>query len=188
LQAQLFQVQKLEALGTLASGIAHDFNNLLTVMVSFSELAKEAMPAETEAAENLEQVLKASHQAKELVEQILTFSRPSPQARQPVRLQDIVTETLSFLRRVFPRTIDIQADLDKTASVALLDAAQMRQVIMNLGVNACQAMADDSGTLEVRLGETVIEDSAIQAHPALKPGSYLQLTVRDTGCGMSDQV
>jgi PAS domain S-box-containing protein len=188
LQGQLFQAQKLEAVGTLAGGVAHDFNNLLTIILGFSELLKKAVLTDTVAQSNLEEIVKAGNRAKELVQQLLAFSRPGPQTQCPQALHVIVAESLRLLQAVLPSTIEVCSHLDSSGDVVFVNATQMQQVIMNLGMNALHAMQHTGGVLEVRLEPLVITNAFASAHPTLRPGLYSKLQMRDTGCGMTPEV
>ncbi|HEY7494389.1 MAG TPA: PAS domain S-box protein [Candidatus Tectomicrobia bacterium] len=183
LEAQLRQAQKMEAIGTLAGGIAHDFNNILGAMCGYTELALGALPPESEAADDLQQVLDAGAHAAELVEHILTFSRQTEQERVVIPLPPIVKDVLTLLRATVPSTIEIRRHIDPHAGTVLADPTQMHQILMNLCTNAVQAMRDTGGVLEV--GLDAIEMAADSTPPqGLTPGSYLRLTVHDTGHGM----
>jgi len=188
LQTQLFQAQKLQALGTLAGGIAHDFNNILTMIIGFSELVQQAIPVGTISHNNLEEVLKAAHRAKNLVRQILTFSRPSEQQQQVIELHPIVTQTLRFLWAIAPSTVTIRYDLDHTAGRVRTDSSHIHQVLMNLSINAIHAMKEKGGVLEISLQQVEIEGDFARLHPPLQPGRHLTLTVRDTGGGIAPEV
>ncbi|MBI3758101.1 MAG: PAS domain S-box protein [Deltaproteobacteria bacterium] len=188
LQAQLVQMQKLQAVGALAGGIAHDFNNLLTPIIGFSELLKKGVPLGTTARNNLEEVLKAGHRAKDLVQQLLEFSRPSTQSRRPVIIEHEVEESLRLLRAVLPKTVAIHTTLAASHSIMVADPTHLHQIVMNLGVNAVQAMGDHAGELEISLQKVDIEEQFARAHPPLTPGTYNKLRVRDTGCGMTAEV
>jgi len=184
LQEQLFQARKLEALGTLASGVAHDFNNILSAIMGFTELATDEVAEGTLARRNLEEVLKASRRAKALVQQILTFSRPGQQERQSTQPHLIIEEVLTFLRASLPSTIEICSHLDKTAGPVAISASQLQQVLTNLCANAIQALGERGGVVEIGLQRTDREDDLALTQKNLSPGSYIKLTVRDTGCGM----
>ena len=183
-EAKLRQAQKLEAIGTLAGGIAHDFNNMLQPMMGYTEMALYALSPSNPLRHNLEQVLNASLRAKELVGQILTISRSAQeQQRIPIDISSIIKEALKFLRFSLPTSIEIRQNIQM--GVALADATQIHQVLMNLCTNAAHAM-DGKGILEVRLSPVDLSESdlADQSIVDLKPGPYLKLCVSDTGCGM----
>ena len=187
LEAQLVQSQKMEAVGFLAGGIAHDFNNLLTIMLGSAELATKQMAEDSQPRRQLQRVLAAGARAKDLVKQILTFSRRTPSQRKPIRLHDLVTEALRFLRASCPSTIEIRHDLDPVAGTVLADPTQVYQVLINLGTNAEHAMRETGGVLEVRL-DVVDVDAAFATQHELKPGPHVRLTVRDSGHGMTHEV
>jgi signal transduction histidine kinase len=188
LQAQLFQAQKMEAIGTLAGGIAHDFNNILGTIIGYSEMALEDMPRDSVVHDNLQEVLSAGKRARDLVRHILTFSHKHEYQRQPVQLHVVVQEALKLLRVSLPTTIDIRQHLDPTASPVLADPTQMHQVLMNLCSNAAYAMGEAGGVLEVRLEPVEVTADFATAHPPLSPGAYARLTVQDTGHGMESNM
>ena len=165
LREQLFQAQKMEAIGTLAGGIAHDFNNILGTILGYSEMALEDVSRESAAGCNLQEVLSAAKRARALVRQILTFSRKHEQERQPVQLHLIIQDALRLLRASFPARIDIRQHLDTTSSTVLADLTQMHQVLMNLGANAAYAMRELGGVLEVRLEAVEVTSDFATAHP-----------------------
>lgn len=188
LRARLRQAHKMEAIGTLAGGIAHDFNNILYPIIGYSEMALDDIPRDSKARANIEQVLKASCRAKELVRQILAFSRQSESERTAVKLQYIIKESLQFLRAALPATVELRQHIGNTCRPVLADAGQIHQVIMNLCINAHQAMGEKGGTLEVSLNEAAFGPDDAAAYPDMKPGNYLRLTVSDTGHGMDSKV
>ena len=188
LQLQLFQIQKLEALGTLAGGIAHDFNNLLSVIIGFTELATDEVPTDGMARRNLEEVSRASRRAKALVQQLLTFSRAGAPERSRVSLQLLVEETLRFLRASLPPTLQLSTHMDDTIEVVWGNASQLQQVVLNLCLNAAQAMEGQNGRLEVSLLRVAVEGTPSETLPSFPPGVYAELCIRDTGCGMTSEV
>ncbi|MDT3776315.1 PAS domain S-box protein [Nitrospira sp. MA-1] len=188
LENQVRQSQKMEAIGTLAGGIAHDFNNILMAIIGYTELAKQSARENVSAQKNLDEVLVAGQRAKELVQQILAFSRQTEQSRQPLDLQLVVKEVCKFLRATFPATIDIRQKFSGATSIILGDPIQMHQVLMNLCANAEYAMRGSGGILELQLEHVTGEPDGIGTHPDLQGGSYVCLTVRDSGSGMTPEV
>jgi two-component system, cell cycle sensor histidine kinase and response regulator CckA len=184
LQAQLKQAQKMEAIGTLAGGIAHDFNNILTPISGYTELALRKIPEDSNARNNLEQVLTAVQRAKGLVQQILTFSRQEGQQRCALEIKSIIKEALKLLRASLPSTIEIRSYMNAEGSV-IADPTQIHQVMLNLCTNAHHAMRENGGTLEIRLDDVQLTLSESKLAPALKPGPYVCLTISDTGHGMT---
>jgi PAS domain S-box-containing protein len=187
LKARLDQVQRLEAIGTLAGGIAHDFNNILQAITGYTEMALMSSRGNAELCSQLEQVKNGASRAADLVRQILSFSKQTKADRRPVQMKSIVGETLKFLRATLPATISIRTSLT-TNGLVLADPGQIHQVVMNLCTNAGLAMHEKGGVLEVDLAEAELDATAAAAHPPLAPGRYAKLTVRDTGSGMTPEV
>ncbi len=188
LEAQLRQVQKMQAIGTLAGGIAHDFNNILAAIMGYSELALYDVPHGSRIQRHLEEVLTAGKRARDLVQQILAFSRQRPPERQPVRLHLLISDVLRMLRASLPSTIAIHPRLASTAGTVLADPTQLQQVLMNLGTNAEHAMRDTGGVLAVHLDTVEVTADFAAAHAPLTPGLYACIMIRDTGHGMAPEV
>lgn len=188
LQAQLFQSQKLEAIGTLAGGIAHDFNNILAGIVLFAELASQDSQDNPDVQESLQGILDASGRARDLVKQILTFSRQEEQNRAEMLIQPVIKEALKFLRASLPPMIEMQSEIDPTTAPVLADPTQIHQVIVNLCTNAGHAMKLHGGILRVGLKDLLITPADSRAIPQLKEGPYVHITVTDSGCGISPEV
>jgi len=188
LEKHLRQAQKMEAIGTLAGGIAHDFNNILGIIVGNTELARDNVPEFNPIRSNLEEVLSASLRAREMVRQILSFSRQTELEKKPVRISPIIKESLKLLRSSLPATVAIREDISAPADTVLADSTQINQIIMNLGTNAAHAMRKEGGVLEVRMRDVDLDEDAVVLHPDLSPGSYLALTVSDTGDGIEPKV
>jgi PAS domain S-box-containing protein len=190
LEKQLRQAQKMEAIGTLAGGIAHDFNNILTAILGYTELMLLGVPENSSHRRNLIQVLNAGNRAKELVQQILVFSRQSEQQHKPVQVGPIVKETLRLLRATLPSTIDVHQHIaiPMEQDLVLADATQVHQVLMNLCINAADAMPEKSAKLEVSLDAVDVDADMAAGSPDMNPGPYVRLTVSDTGHGMNRDV
>ncbi|WP_417909771.1 MASE3 domain-containing protein [Candidatus Electronema sp. PJ] len=188
LETQLRQSRKMEAIGTLAGGIAHDFNNILGPILGYTEMALESLPPGSSIAPWLEEVQRAGSRARELVRQILAISRKSEQEVQPLRIQPIIKETLKLLRSSLPTTIEIRQHLDPACGAVLADPTRIHQVVMNLCTNAYYAMRETGGLLEVFLRQIELHVDARPGRLRLPSGSYLQLKVRDTGCGIPEDI
>ncbi len=186
LEAQLAQAQRMESIGTLAGGIAHDFNNILSAIIGFAHLALIDISEPAKAKGELEEVLKASDRAKDLVHQILTFSRKTENAYSPLSLPPLLKESLKMLRSVIPTTIEIRQDLIESGLV-MSDPTQIHQLVMNLSINAAQAMDKTGGALSVSLKRVALDVTTAWGLE-VAPGTYLQLTVSDNGPGMSAEV
>ncbi|MBI5141481.1 MAG: PAS domain S-box protein [Nitrospirae bacterium] len=184
LEAQLQQAQKMEAIGVLAGGIAHDFNNILSAIIGYATLAQMKIDADTPAFRDIEQVHKASNRAADMVKQILAFSRQARQERAPVDIRMIIKEAVKLLRASIPVSIEIRQNINASSGSVLADPTQIHQILMNLCTNAYHAMREKGGVLDVSLDEARITGNDISAMLNLEPGSYLRLTVSDTGHGM----
>ena len=187
LEIQLQQAQKMEAIGALAGGIAHDFNNILSAIIGYTELARLNDGASTIENE-LNQVLIAANRAKDLVKQILAFSRQTDEERMPVSVAMVVKEAIKFLRATIPTTIEIKSRIDKNSGAVLANSVELHQIIMNLCTNAVHAIGDRGGVLEVEVRNAEIEHAQINNFVELEMGSYVLVSVKDTGYGMTPDV
>jgi nitrogen-specific signal transduction histidine kinase len=183
LAEQLQHAQKMEAIGTLAGGIAHDFNNILSGIMGFAQLGCLTVK-DQEAVAKFAKIMTASERAQELVQQILTFSRQNKQSRQPIRIDLILKEALKLLRASIPAHIDIKRYIPVVETCVLANATQIHQVIMNLCTNAYHAMEERGGVLSVRLERLAVGAKSPQLPPDLRGQNCLEVTIRDTGCGM----
>lgn len=186
LENQIQQLQKMEALGRFAGGIAHDLNNILYPIILETEMLLEESAPNSPFSKTLNNILKAAHRQRDLIRQILFFGRKNEQKLTPITVAPLVEETLDFLRSTLPRTIDIKQHISAQTDMIMGDPTQIHQVIMNLFRNAADAIGKRNGTIEVKLENCHMESCT--AHPELKTGLYLTLTVKDTGHGMRAEV
>lgn len=183
LQEQLIQAQKMEAIGILAGGIAHDFNNLLQVVLGYSELLLADKQGDDHETADLLKIFQAARSGAELVQRLLMFSRKSESKPVPMNLNQKIIQVEKLLRRTIPRMIDIHLDLSPDLPEIYADPSQVEQVLMNLAVNAHDAMAE-GGTLTVRTATETFDEECSWLHVEAGPGTYVLLEVSDTGHGM----
>ncbi len=188
LEAQLRQAMKMEAVGRLAGGVAHDFNNLLTVISGYTELLLEsAGPKETLSRERTEQIRAAAQRAASLTRQLLAFSRQQVLLPRKLNLNDVVIDLNKMLRRMIGEDIEVKTILAENLGLAEVDPSQIEQVLMNLAVNARDAMPH-GGLLTLETANVRLDDDYKSQHNYVVPGDYVRLTVSDTGLGMSAEV
>jgi nitrogen-specific signal transduction histidine kinase len=184
LELDLRQAQKMDALGRLAGGIAHDFNNLLTAIMGYASLLTRSLGRQGAAADDAEEILKASQRAALLTQQLLAFSRRQVVQMKPVALNDLVRDMQRMLERIIGEDVHLVADLDTRLPLVQGDPGQLQQVLLNLAVNARDAMPG-GGTLTLRTRPVVLNQRQA-GDPALRPGVYALLEVTDTGVGMDE--
>ncbi len=185
LEERVRRVQKLDAVGRLASGIAHDFNNILTVILAEAEFALETTGIDATVQQSLSDIRKAATSAAGLTRQLLTFSRANPMQAAVFNLNDLVKDTDGMLRRLVGAQVEVVTRPDAGLHPIKADRGQIEQVITNLVVNARDAMPG-GGTVTIATANLTLDDVAARAQPGMAPGSYVVLTVSDTGTGMSD--
>jgi PAS domain S-box-containing protein len=186
-ELQLRQAQKMEAIGRLAGGVAHDFNNLLLAILANAELAMENVPQDSNTAECLSEIAGAGNRAAELTKQLLAFSRRQPFRPVVVDLNSVIRGLMKMLRRLLPENISIDLIPGHNLSSVSADPTHLEQVVVNLCVNARDAM-DRGGRLTIETENILINSRFCEAHPWAKPGSYVLLSITDTGVGMNADV
>ncbi|MGH8178901.1 MAG: PAS domain-containing protein [Steroidobacter sp.] len=177
--------QKVEALGTLAGGIAHDFNNILLAITGNARLAMVDLPADHPVRGNLMEIDKASARATDLVQRILAFGRQSEPRREVMQLRPTIEEAVKLLRASLPAMIEIRSSFEANLPSVNADSTQIHQVIMNLITNSAHAIGDEAGVVTVSLDAVNVHDSNSELRQ-LRPGTYVRLTVSDTGAGMDE--
>ena len=183
LQKQLLQAQKMEAVGTLAGGIAHDFNNLLQAILGYTELVLRRKQKDEKDYADLEKVYLAGKRGADLVQSLLMFSRKAEPKFRPVNLNQEILEAQKLLYRTIPKKININLNLSGDLRPIHADPSQIGQVLMNLGVNARDAMPD-GGTLTLQTANVELDEDYCATHLEVKPGPYVLLGISDTGEGM----
>ena len=180
--------ERLRSIDTLSGGIAHDFNNILYMIVGNSELALEYIPKSNPAYNNLEEIKSASLKAAGIVKQLLNFSRKTDEKLMPIDAVTVIKDSLKFLRSTIPTTVEIHEHMPDDEIVILADSTQIHRIMMNLCINASQAMEETGGTLKISIEKIFCEAEDMKAFPDLIPGNYLKITVNDTGPGISPKI
>ena len=187
LEERYQQAQKVQAIGQLAGGIAHDFNNMLTVISGFADLALSKPHLPQDIHRYVTEIRKASEQAGSLTQQMLAFSRKQTLRLRVMTLNPLVAELERMLRRLVGEHIRIETRLAPGLSPVKVDPGQLQQVILNLVVNARDAMPE-GGCVRLETANTRLDETYAQMNPGVKPGDYVLLSVSDTGCGMTPEV
>lgn len=185
LEAQILQQQKLESVGLLAGGIAHDFNNILVPIFVFSEMISNRFPEDDLNHKQASVILESAGKAKDLIKQLLSFSRNQVLKMQQLDLNEVVTVFSEILRRTIRENITIRTSLNDASCPIQADRIQIEQVLLNLAVNAQDAISGN-GTITIETGHVQLDDEYRALHPGARPGSYILLTVSDSGSGMND--
>ncbi len=187
LQEQLAQASKMEAVGQLAGGVAHDFNNLLTTILGYSEMIRSQLAEDNPVRTEVEEISKAGERAASLTQQLLAFSRKQVIKPRSIDLNETVTESRKMLERLIGENIRLVFNLDPDLGSVKADPHQIDQVLLNLAVNARDAMPD-GGVLTVATANVTVEKEHILPHSEIAPGAYCLLSVADTGVGMSREI
>ncbi len=183
-EEQLRQSQKMESIGRLAAGVAHDFNNMLSVILGHVELAKMDNEIAQRLREHLGEIQRAAQSSSNLTKQLLAFARKQTISPQSVNLNDIIADKLPIIGRLIGRNIKTSWTPDPSLNNTLIDAAQFEQVLLNLCINARDAIGA-AGTITIETGNCVVDEQYVITHPDAIMGDFVQLTVSDTGCGIA---
>ncbi|HYE76265.1 MAG TPA: PAS domain S-box protein, partial [Blastocatellia bacterium] len=186
-EEQLLQAQKMEAIGQLAGGVAHDFNNLLTAVAGYSDLLLKRLRTEDPLRHYAEEISKACARAASLTAQLLAFSRQQLLQPQVLNLNAIIADMSEMLPRLIGENIELRVLLDDELGSTKADAGQIEQVVLNLAVNARDAMPE-GGKLTIETHNVYLDQDYIGSRLEITPGPYVKLSVSDTGCGMDEKV
>ena len=181
--SEIRQTQRMEAVGRLSSGIAHDFNNLLGVMIGYADILELRLPQDDPALKSVEEIRKTAQRAAALTRQLLAFSRRQVLEPKIVDLNAVVSDIEKMLRRLIGENIELKTVLAPTLGRLVADQGQIEQVILNLAVNARDAMPH-GGKLTIQTANAVLDETTIRHMPTAEPGDYVMLSVSDTGIGM----
>ncbi|MBW2003390.1 MAG: PAS domain S-box protein [Deltaproteobacteria bacterium] len=186
LEAQLQQAQKMEAVGTLAGGIAHDFNNILQAIFGYTQILLMGKEPSNPDYEKLEAIEKSAQRASDLTKRLLIFSRKVESKLRPVDLNNEIEQVSKMLERTIPKMINIELHLSKDIKIINADPAQIEQIMMNLGVNARDAMPN-GGRLIFETENVILDEEYCKIHSGSKPGQYVKLSISDNGHGMDKE-
>ena len=187
LEAQLRQAQKMEVIGRMAAGIAHEFNNILTVIQGDVGLLQSVNTSTVDKGALLDQIMQASKRAAAFTRQLLAFSRKQVLQPHPLNLSTVVQRTKKMLSRLIGEKFEIHLDCPDELPSVLADEGGMEQILINLALNARDAMPD-GGSIEIATGLSVLDETAASLNPEARPGRFVRLSVTDHGCGMNPQV
>jgi two-component system cell cycle sensor histidine kinase/response regulator CckA len=187
LEAQLQQAQKMEAIGTLAGGIAHDFNNILQAISGYSQILLMGKKADNPDYEKLEAIEKSTQRASDLTKQLLIFSRKVESRLRPMDLNKETEQVSKMLERTIPKMITIELHLTENLNIVNADPAQIEQILMNISVNARDAMPH-GGRLIFETENIILDENYCKIHLGSKPGNYVKLSISDTGHGMDKEI
>jgi PAS domain S-box-containing protein len=188
LEQQFLQMQKMEAVGRLAGGVAHDFNNILTVINGYAEILLSKHPLEEDPQhQELDLIHQSGQRAGALTRQLLAFSRQQMMNPRELQLNELVLNLDKMLRRLIGEDVQLTLDLDPAVGIVTADPSQMEQVLLNLAVNARDAMPN-GGRLTIGTSSILLDENTVGSNSDLKPGPHVVLAVSDSGMGMSEEV
>lgn len=187
LEDQFRHTQKMESIGAFAGGIAQDFNNILNTVIGYTELTRDHVHPESNAKFNLDHILSATNRAKEMIKRILTFSQKEEGCRKPILLKHVVDDLVKLMRNTLPTNIKIHQDIEESINPIMANESEIHQMLLNLCTNAEHAMKGKGGILSISLKEIYLEPHD-KGGNNLNPGLYQQITISDTGHGMSPEI
>jgi len=187
LERQFLQAQKMEAMGRLAGGVAHDFNNILTAILGFAELLRDRAAASPDMQADIDEIVKAGERATYLTRHLLAFSRKQPQTPRIVDVATLIADINKMIGRVLGEDIESSTSVAPDTGAISADPGQLEQVLLNLAVNARDAMPK-GGRLNIATARTHLDETFARQHPGVAPGRYVSLAISDSGCGMSAEV
>lgn len=182
------QAYKMKAIDTLAGGIAHEFNNMLGIILGNAELAVDDIDPTHPVKEYLDEIENASLRAKEVVRKLMRVARKGPTMRKPLRISQIVQETVSLLRRMIPASISIRSSIRCQSETILADSTEMHQIIINLCNNAVHAVGQNAGVIEIDLTAVTLDGPELARYEGLRGGDYVKLALQDTGDGIAPEI
>ena len=186
-EAQLRQAQKMEAVGQLAGGVAHDFNNMLTAIRGYADLLRDDVGASTDTHASLSEIITAADRAAALTRQLLAFSRKQMLQPKPINPNDMVAEMERMLSRLMLGGVDLAMELSPDVGQITADPAQLQQVLLNLALNARDALPR-GGRVKFGTSNVILDEAFCREHPGARPGEHVLLTVSDNGVGMSKEI
>ncbi|NNG46911.1 MAG: hypothetical protein HKM86_07340, partial [Deltaproteobacteria bacterium] len=195
LERAIIGMQKMEAVGTLAGGVAHDFNNILTGILGNLDLTRKSLPSGSAAAKTIEESIHASERAARLIQQLLEFSRRTPLERRATDMRKVASEAVNLLSQTIDKRIGVEVSAEDDLWLAKVDSGQVHQVLMNLCVNARDAILEKlegglggpgEAEIRVRAGNATIEEEYCRRYPFARPGKYVVLSIGDNGVGMDE--
>ena len=186
LKTQLFQSQKMEALGTLVGGIAHDFNNMLQIVIGYSQILLEGKQKAEQGYRELQTIIETCQGGADLVKKLLALGQQGQATPVPLDLNHQVSQLTALISRTLPQIVEFDLDLANAPTTILSDHAQIDQLVMSLAINASEAMPN-GGALKISTSIVSLDDDYCKSHLEAKPGAYVMLSVRDNGCGMDKE-
>jgi two-component system, cell cycle sensor histidine kinase and response regulator CckA len=187
LEDHVRQMQKMEAIGQLAGGIAHDFNNLLTPILGYSEIIRASLDKEHPSQSKIDRIIAATMKSRDFVQKLLSFSRKQNLAMASLDLNRVIDSFKDIIRHTLRANISVNMRLAPDGAEVLADYGQMEQILLNLAVNAQDAI-EGNGAITITTGHVIIDNEFVKQNPGVKPGSYILMEFTDNGCGMPDDV